>query len=227
MNKCFLLLVLFPVLLFSQSSNSFFKKKKKLENIEIKQLDSAAIIIDSVPEVNNSIAFLSSPVDGAYISSSFSKQRFHPVLKVWKEHKGTDFCAPYGTPIKATSSGVIESTGYTSANGNFVKIKHNETYTTQYLHMSKINVVPGQNVMMGEVIGLVGSSGTSTGAHVCYRFWKNGIQINPYDELNQNFKPKEIESSENAIATEEEIEEPEPEKKTSGFFSKNNKKTTD
>lgn len=227
MNKSFLVLVLFPVLIFSQNSNSFFKKKKKIENIEIKQVDTAATIIDSVPEVNNSIAFLSSPVDGAYISSSFAKKRFHPVLKVWKDHKGTDFCAPYGTPIKATSSGVVEATGYTSGNGNFVKIKHNEIYTTQYLHMSKISVVPGQNVVMGEEIGLVGSSGTSTGAHVCYRFWKNGIQINPYEEFNQNFKPKEIESSENAIATEEEIEEPEPEKKTSGFFTKNNKKTTD
>lgn len=227
MNKCLMLFILFPFSMYSQSSNSFFKKKKKIENIEIKQVDTAKTIIDSIPAVNNSIAFLSSPVDGAYISSSFAKNRFHPVLKIWKDHKGTDFCAPYGTPIKATSSGVIEETGYTSGNGNFVKIKHNEVYSTQYLHMSKINVVPGQIVAMGEVIGLVGSSGISTGAHVCYRFWKNGIQINPYEEFNQNFKPKEIATSENEIATEDEIEVIVPTKKTSGFFTKKNKKTTD
>jgi murein DD-endopeptidase MepM/ murein hydrolase activator NlpD len=224
MNKCFIFLTLFPILIQAQTSNSFFKKKEKTENIE---LDSLIIKTVSVPETKYSIVFLSSPVDGASISSSFAKKRFHPVLKVWKEHKGTDFSAPYGTPIKATSSGVIESTGYTSANGNYVKIRHNETYTTQYLHMSKISVAAGENVLMGDIIGLVGSSGSSTGSHVCYRFWKNGIQINPYEEFNQNFKPKEINTSENEVATEEEIEEIEPKKKTSGFFTKNNKKTTD
>ena len=121
--------------------------------------------------------FLKSPIKFSRISSRFSTSRFHPVQHRWKAHKGTDYAAPRGTPITATAGGVVEQSGFTAGNGNFVKVKHNGTFSTQYLHMSKILVRRGQRVSQGQVIGLVGSTGLATGPHVCYRFWKNGIQV--------------------------------------------------
>ena len=121
--------------------------------------------------------FLKSPIKFSRISSRFSTSRFHPVQHRWKAHKGTDYAAPRGTPITATAGGVVEQSGFTAGNGNFVKVKHNGTYATQYLHMSKILVRRGQRVSQGQVIGLVGSTGLATGPHVCYRFWKNGVQV--------------------------------------------------
>lgn len=76
-----------------------------------------------------------------------------------------------------TAAGVVEQTGYTAGNGNFVKVKHDKTYSTQYLHMSKIMVRRGQSVRQGDIIGKVGSTGLASGPHVCYRFWKNGVQV--------------------------------------------------
>jgi len=96
---------------------------------------------------------------------------------IWKAHKGTDYAAPTGTPIMTTATGIVEQAGFTAGNGNFVKVKHDRTYSTQYLHMSKILVKRGQHVTQGEVIGKVGSTGLATGPHVCYRFWKNGEQV--------------------------------------------------
>ena len=96
---------------------------------------------------------------------------------IWKAHKGTDYAAPTGTPIMTTASGIVEQTGYTAGNGNFVKVKHDRTYSTQYLHMSKILARRGQRVNQGDIIGKVGSTGLATGPHVCYRFWKNGVQV--------------------------------------------------
>lgn len=121
--------------------------------------------------------FLKTPIKFSRISSSFSTNRFHPVQQIWKAHKGTDYAAPYGTPITTTAAGTIEQTGFTAGNGNFVKVKHNNTYSTQYLHMSRILVRHGQHVNQGQVIGLVGSTGLASGPHVCYRFWKNGVQV--------------------------------------------------
>jgi len=121
--------------------------------------------------------FLKAPLKFSRISSRFSASRLHPVQGVWKAHKGTDYAAPTGTPILSTAAGVVEITGYTAGNGNFVKVKHNKTYSTQYLHMSKILVRRGQHVAQGQVIGKVGSTGLATGPHVCYRFWKNGVQV--------------------------------------------------
>ena len=119
--------------------------------------------------------FLKAPLSFFKLTSKFTARRFHPVQFTWKAHNGTDYAAPHGTPIKTTASGVVEATGYTSGNGNFVKVKHNGTYATQYLHMSKILVRRGQSVTQGQVIGKVGSTGLATGPHVCYRFWKNGV----------------------------------------------------
>ncbi|CAM4043280.1 MULTISPECIES: M23 family metallopeptidase [Flavobacterium] len=133
--------------------------------------------------------FLKSPLDYFRISSRFSGRRFHPVQKRWKAHNGTDYAAAHGTPIKATATGVVERAGYTSGNGNYVKIRHNGTYSTQYLHMSKILVKNGQHVSQGQVIGKVGSTGLATGPHVCYRFWKNGVQVDPFRQQLPNAEP--------------------------------------
>ena len=133
-------------------------------------------------------SFLKAPLKFSRISSRYSLRRFHPVQRVWKAHFGTDFAAPHGTPIIATGSGTIVESAYNGGNGNYVKIKHNDTYTTQYLHMSKRAVKKGQQVTQGQVIGYVGSTGLATGPHVCYRFWKNGKQV---DALRQQFPPSE------------------------------------
>ena len=121
--------------------------------------------------------FLKAPLKFVNITSRYTKSRFHPVQKIWKAHNGTDYAAPTGTPIMTTAAGVVEQAGYTAGNGNFVKVKHDRTYSTQYLHMSKILVRRGQRVTQGQVIGKVGSTGLATGPHVCYRFWKNGVQV--------------------------------------------------
>jgi len=129
-------------------------------------------------------AFLKAPVKYSRISSKYSNARLHPVTKVMKAHLGTDYAAPEGTPIYATANGTIEAATYNKGNGNYVKIKHNKVYSTQYLHMSKIaqGIKPGVYVQQGQVIGYVGSTGLATGPHVCYRFWKNGQQVDPYKE---------------------------------------------
>jgi len=137
-------------------------------------------------EEGNSLrkAFLMAPVDFSRISSGFSPRRFHPVQKRYKAHLGTDYAAPRGTPIKATGDGVVTTAAYGQYNGNYVKVRHNGTYTTQYLHMSKIasGIRPGVKVRQGQVIGYVGATGLATGNHVCYRFWKNGQQVNHRQE---------------------------------------------
>lgn len=133
--------------------------------------------------------FLKAPLDYFRLTSRFSRARFHPVQLRWKAHNGTDYAAPHGTPIKTTASGVVERTGYTAGNGNFVKVKHNGMYSTQYLHMSKILVRTGQRVSQGQTIGRVGSTGLATGPHVCYRFWKNGVQVDPLRLKLPNTEP--------------------------------------
>lgn len=133
--------------------------------------------------------FLKAPLDYFRISSKFSPRRFHPVQQRWKAHNGTDYAAAHGTPIKATASGTVEKAGYTGGNGNYVKIRHNGTYATQYLHMSKILVKKGQHITQGQIIGKVGSTGLATGPHVCYRFWKNGVQVDPLRLKLPNAEP--------------------------------------
>ena len=135
--------------------------------------------------------FLKSPLKFVNITSRFTKNRFHPVQHIWKAHKGTDYAAPRGTPIMTTASGIVEQTGYSAGNGNFVKVKHDRTYSTQYLHMSKILVRRGQRVTQGSIIGRVGSTGLATGPHVCYRFWKNGVQVDALRLKLPNSQPME------------------------------------
>jgi len=135
--------------------------------------------------------FLRTPLNFTRISSRYSGRRFHPVQKRWKAHLGTDYAAPTGTPIMSTADGVIIAAKYTSANGNYVKVRHNSTYTTQYLHMSKIakGIKNGVRVKQGDVIGYVGSTGLATGPHVCYRFWVNGKQVDPYKQKLPDAEP--------------------------------------
>ncbi|AEV33712.1 metalloendopeptidase-like membrane protein [Owenweeksia hongkongensis DSM 17368] len=129
-------------------------------------------------------AFLKAPLDFYRISSRYNPKRFHPVQKRWKAHLGTDYAAPTGTPIMATADGEVIAAAYTRGNGNYVKVRHNSTYTTQYLHMSKFakGTKKGRIVKQGDIIGYVGSTGLATGPHVCYRFWKNGKQVDPYSQ---------------------------------------------
>lgn len=133
-------------------------------------------------------AFLKAPLKFSRVSSGFSSKRLHPVQKVMKAHLGTDYAAPYGTPILSVGDGVVEQAGRTGGNGNFVKIRHNGVYSTQYLHMRKILVKQGQRVQQGDVIGEVGSTGLATGPHVCFRFWKNGTQV---DHRKEDFPSAE------------------------------------
>lgn len=127
-------------------------------------------------------AFLKAPLNFTRISSRYTMKRFHPVQKRWKSHLGTDYAAPTGTPIYTVGDGVVVEAGRNSGNGNYVKVKHNGTYTTQYLHMSKIakGMRKGSHVRQGQVIGYVGSTGLATGPHLCFRFWKNGKQVDPF-----------------------------------------------
>ena len=133
-------------------------------------------------EEGNSLrkAFLKSPLKFGRMTSSYSKRRFHPVLHRFKAHLGTDYAAPTGTPIHATGDGVVIEAKYKRSNGNYVKIRHNGTFMTQYLHMSRIakGIRSGVAVKQDQVIGYVGMTGLATGPHVCYRFWKNGEQVN-------------------------------------------------
>jgi murein DD-endopeptidase MepM/ murein hydrolase activator NlpD len=124
--------------------------------------------------------FLKAPLNYTRISSRYSPRRLHPVTRQVRPHLGTDYAAPHGTPIMTTANGVVERSGYNAGNGNYVKVKHNNTYSTQYLHMSRRAVNVGQRVKQGDVIGYVGSTGLATGPHVCYRFWYNGKQVDPY-----------------------------------------------
>lgn len=126
--------------------------------------------------------FLQAPVQYTRISSRYQRRRKHPVTGRIKAHKGTDFAAPKNTPIFSTADGVVTHAKYKRNNGNYVKVKHNRTYTTQYLHMNKIKkgIRPGVHVKQGEVIGYVGKTGLATGYHVCYRFWYNGKQVDPF-----------------------------------------------
>jgi murein DD-endopeptidase MepM/ murein hydrolase activator NlpD len=135
--------------------------------------------------------FLKAPIKFSRITSGYSKRRFHPILKKYKAHFGIDYAAKTGTPIMSTGDGIVVRTGYDSNNGRYVKIKHNGIYTTQYLHMSRIarRIKPRVKVKQGDIIGYVGSTGLATGPHVCYRFWKNGRQVNPLKEDIPSVEP--------------------------------------
>ena len=135
-------------------------------------------------------AFLKAPVAFSRISSRYNlKRRIAYYGYKIRPHKGTDFAAPIGTPIRATANGTVTKSTYARGNGNYVKIRHNATYETQYLHMKKRKVKVGQFVKQGDVIGWVGMTGNTGGPHVCYRFWKNGKQVDPFKQKLPEAKP--------------------------------------
>jgi murein DD-endopeptidase len=125
--------------------------------------------------------FLKAPIKFSRVSSRYNlRRRIKYYGNRVRAHKGTDFAANIGTPIVSTASGTVVASRYAGGNGNYVKIKHNSTYSTQYLHMKKRAVKKGDYVKQGDVIGYVGMTGNTAGPHVCYRFWKNGKQVDPF-----------------------------------------------
>ena len=126
-------------------------------------------------------AFLKAPLSFSRISSGFTMRRFHPITKTWKAHPAIDYAAPTGTPIMSVGDGTIIKKGYTRGNGNYVKIRHNGSYETLYLHMKGFakGIAQGKRVSQGQKIGYVGSTGLATGPHLCFRMYKNGSAVNP------------------------------------------------
>ena len=135
-------------------------------------------------------AFLQSPIKFGGISSRYNlRRRIAYYGNRVRPHKGTDFAAPVGTAILSTANGTVVKSSYTRANGRYVTVKHNNTYSTQYLHMRTSNVRVGQQIEQGDVIGWVGMTGNTSGPHVCYRFWKNGLQVDPFKQKLPEAKP--------------------------------------
>lgn len=145
-------------------------------------------------EKGNSLegAFLKAPLDYYRISSRFTNSRYHPVLKRYRSHHGVDYAAPTGTPVYAIGSGKVIDKGFqANGGGNYVKIRHNSTYTTTYMHLSRFakGLKVGDMVAQKEVIGYVGSTGLSTGPHLDFRVYENGKPINPLTIKSQPKKP--------------------------------------
>ena len=145
-------------------------------------------------EKGNSLegAFLKAPLDYYRISSRFTNSRYHPVLKRYRAHHGVDYAAPTGTPVYAIGSGKVIDKGFqANGGGNYVKIRHNSTYTTTYMHLSRFakGLKVGDMVAQKEVIGYVGSTGLSTGPHLDFRVYENGKPINPLTIKSQPKKP--------------------------------------
>lgn len=143
-------------------------------------------------------AFLRAPVKFSRISSRYNlRRRIKYYGNKIRPHRGTDFAAPIGTPILATADGIVTKSERRGGNGKYVKIRHNATYDTQYLHMSRQAVKVGQFVRQGDVIGYIGMTGNTSGPHVCYRFWKNGKEVDPFKQdlpaskpLSDTLRPK-------------------------------------
>ena len=168
----------------------FEHRKKGLYAYEF-ETDSIKGIVDYFDENAKNLrrAFLKAPVKFSRISSRYNLKRKIAYYGRVKPHRGTDYAAPVGTPIMATANGTVIESRYKRGNGNYVKIKHNNTYATQYLHMKRRKARVGQFVKQGDVIGWVGMTGNTSGPHVCYRFWKNGRQVDPFKQKLPEAKP--------------------------------------
>jgi murein DD-endopeptidase MepM/ murein hydrolase activator NlpD len=126
-------------------------------------------------------AFLKAPLKYSRISSGYTNRRFHPVLNTWKPHLAIDYAAPVGTPVKAVADGIVTQKSYDRNNGNKIRLRHNNSYETTYIHLSKFarGIKKGARVKQGEVIAYVGATGLATGPHLDFRVFKNGRAINP------------------------------------------------
>jgi len=169
---------------------SFEHKGKIIEAYEFK-VDSVKGITDYFDDNAKNLrrAFLKAPVSFGRVSSRYNLKRKISFYGRVKPHKGTDFAAAVGTPIMTTANGRVVKSSYSKGNGNYVTVKHNNTYSTQYLHMRRRKVKVGQYVKQGDIIGWVGMTGFTSGPHVCYRFWKNGIQVDPFKQKLPEAKP--------------------------------------
>ena len=182
-----------PAGLYEIEAAYFEHRGKPLYAFNFKpETDSTNTVTDFYDETANNLrrAFLKAPVKFSRISSRYNLNRriaYYGYKK--RPHKGTDFAAPMGTPILATADGIVSKSERRGGNGNYVKIKHNGTYETQYLHMRKRNAKVGDFVRQGDVIGWIGMTGNSGGPHVCYRFWKNGAQVDPFTQDLPASKP--------------------------------------
>lgn len=136
-------------------------------------------------------AFLKAPLKYSRISSHFSQGRRHPILKIIRPHHGVDYAAPVGTPVHSIGDGVVVKQGYSGGAGNMITIKHNATYRSSYMHLSRYakGISAGSRVRQGQVIGYVGSSGLSTGPHLDFRVYKNGTPINPLKMISPPTAP--------------------------------------
>lgn len=140
--------------------------------------------------------FLRAPLDFTRVSSGFNLRRLHPITKKIKPHRGIDYAAATGTPIFSVGDGRVSASGYSKANGNFVFIRHGDTYQTKYLHLHKRNVKKGQRVKQGQIIGSVGCTGLCTGPHLHYEFLVNGVHRNPRTIMSKLPKAKRLAKSE-------------------------------
>jgi murein DD-endopeptidase MepM/ murein hydrolase activator NlpD len=183
---------------------SYFEHNKKPFYAFRYVIDSSKNIPEYYDDETNNLrrAFLKAPLKfSSRVSSRYNlRRRIKHYGNRVKAHKGTDFPSPVGTPIIATANGTVIKSERKGGNGNYVKIKHNGTYATQYLHMKKRKVKVGDFVKQGDVIGWVGMTGSTSGPHVCYRFWKNGAQVDPFrqklpsaDPMKEDIKPKFLE----------------------------------
>lgn len=148
--------------------------------IRLDQNDSGNLYWDDEGESLRK-AFLKAPLKFTRISSGFSYRRRHPISGQIRPHTAVDYAAPSGTPVMAIGDGTVLSAGWGGGGGNTVRIRHNSVYTTAYLHLSRFGkgIKPGVHVRQGDVIGYVGSTGSSTGPHLDFRVWKNGTPVNP------------------------------------------------
>jgi len=179
---------------------SYFEHSKKPFYAFRYVVDSTKNISEYYDEASNNLrrTFLKAPLKfSSRVSSRYNLRRRikHYNYRI-KAHRGTDFPSPIGTPIISTANGTVVKSEYRGGNGNYVKIKHNGTYSTQYLHMKKRKVKVGDFVKQGDVIGWIGMTGSTGGPHVCYRFWKNGQQVDPFrqklpaaDPMKEEIKP--------------------------------------
>jgi murein DD-endopeptidase MepM/ murein hydrolase activator NlpD len=126
-------------------------------------------------------SLLKSPLRYSYISSYFSKRRFHPILKVWRPHHGLDYVAPIGTPVAAIGDGKVVFKGWKGGYGNLVEIRHKNNFRSRYGHLSRFakGLRVGKRVKSGQLIGYLGSTGLSTGPHLHFELHKNGVPVNP------------------------------------------------
>jgi murein DD-endopeptidase MepM/ murein hydrolase activator NlpD len=126
-------------------------------------------------------------------------QRFHPILGIWRPHKALDFTAPVGTPIYATGDGVAQRANFSKSYGNVVYLDHGYGYKTRYAHLSKFNIVRGQKVKRGDIIGYVGNTGLSAAAHLHYEVLYKNEQINPIDFFHRDLSVEEYEKLLNLV----------------------------